>query len=84
METNLKELCSAVEHIARLAGDFIRREREAFTLDRVEQKHAHDYVSDVDKNSERIIVEQLRLLIPDAGFVTEEGLATFGVRSTIG
>ncbi len=78
METNLKELCSAVEHIARLAGDFIRREREAFTLDRVEQKHAHDYVSDVDKNSERIIVEQLRLLIPDAGFVTEEGLATFG------
>ena len=44
METNLKELCNAVEHIARLAGDFIRREREAFTLERVEQKHAHDYV----------------------------------------
>ena len=56
MKTNLKELCIEVERVARLAGDFIRRERETFTLERVEQKHAHDYVSDVDKNSERIIV----------------------------
>lgn len=77
MKTNLKELCIEVERVARLAGDFIRRERETFTLERVEQKHAHDYVSDVDKNSERIIVEQLCRILPDAGFVTEEGSATF-------
>lgn len=71
------DLLHEVERVARKAGEFLRNERENFTPDRVVRKHTHDYVSDVDKNSERIIVEELRQLLPDAGFVTEEGLATF-------
>ena len=65
----------AVCDIARRAGEYIREERKKFSLERVERKHAHDYVSYVDKGSERLIVSALRELLPEAGFITEEGTA---------
>ena len=65
----------SVCEIARRAGAYIREERKKFSLERVERKHAHDYVSYVDKGSEQLIVSALRELLPEAGFVTEEGLA---------
>ena len=65
----------AVCEIAQQAGDYIREERRKFSLERVERKHAHDYVSYVDKGSEQLIVSELRKLLPEAGFITEEGLA---------
>ena len=71
----LEELTQAVCKVARKAGAYIREERSKFSLDRVERKHAHDYVSYVDKGSERLIVSALRELLPKAGFITEEGLA---------
>ena len=61
--------------IARRAGAYIREERSKFSLESVERKHAHDYVSYVDKGSERLIVSALRELLPEAGFITEEGTA---------
>ena len=74
--TDLRELTLSVCAAARQAGAYIRNERKRFSADKVERKHAHDYVSYVDKGSERMIVEALRTLLPDAGFITEEGLAT--------
>ena len=62
--------------VARQAGSYIRSERSRFSVDKVERKHAHDYVSYVDKGSEQMIVGKLRELLPEAGFITEEGLAT--------
>ena len=44
----------------------------------MERKHAHDYVSYVDKGSERLIVSALRELLPEAGFITEEQTAQRG------
>ena len=72
---DLRECTLAVCGIAKRAGEYIRQERTKFTVDSVERKHAHDYVSYVDKGSERLIVEALRELLPQAGFITEEGLA---------
>ena len=72
---NLEEKALSVCEIARRAGSYIREERKKFSLDSVERKHAHDYVSYVDKGSERLIVSALRELLPEAGFITEEGLA---------
>ena len=69
----LEELTRAVCEIAREAGAYIREEREKFSLESVERKHAHDYVSYVDKGSEQRIVSALRKLLPEAGFITEEG-----------
>ena len=74
-EKDLEKYTLAVCEIARQAGAYIREERRKFSLDSVERKHAHDYVSYVDKGSERLIVNALRELLPEAGFITEEGTA---------
>ena len=71
----LEELTKAVCEIAKQAGAYIREERSKFSLASVERKHAHDYVSYVDKGSELRIVSELRELLPEAGFITEEGTA---------
>ena len=72
---NLETLTRLVCDIAREAGSYIRKEREGFSVEKVERKHAHDYVSYVDKGSEQLIVKALRELLPEAGFITEEGTA---------
>ena len=74
-EKDLEKYTLAVCEIARQAGAYIREERRKFSFDSVERKHAHDYVSYVDKGSERLIVSALRELLPEAGFITEEGTA---------
>ena len=70
---DLESLTRSVCQIARQAGAYIREERLKFSVERVERKHAHDYVSYVDKGSEQLIVSALRELLPEAGFITEEG-----------
>ena len=72
---NLEQITRLVCQVAREAGSYIRKERANFSVEKVERKHAHDYVSYVDKGSEQMIVKALRELLPDAGFITEEGSA---------
>ena len=72
---NLEQITRLVCQVAREAGSYIRKERANFSLDKVERKHAHDYVSYVDKGSEQLIVKALREILPEAGFITEEGSA---------
>lgn len=74
---SLEKLTKEVCQVALRAGAYIANERGRFHDEQVERKHAHDYVSYVDKSSERMIVEALHQLLPDAGFITEEGLATY-------
>ena len=73
---NLEQITRLVCDIAREAGSYIKKERANFSVEKVERKHAHDYVSYVDKGSEQMIVSRLRQILPEAGFITEEGLAT--------
>lgn len=72
---NLETITRLVCDIAREAGSYIKKERASFSVDKVERKHAHDYVSYVDKGSEQMLVKALRDLLPEAGFITEEGSA---------
>lgn len=60
----------------RKAGAFIRKERQIFDLERVELKGLNDMVSYVDKLAEQMIVDRLSNLLPEAGFITEEGTST--------
>lgn len=72
----MKDLIELTASVCRLAveiGNFQREERKTFSLERVEKKGVHDYVSYVDKESERRIVEYLTGLLPEAGFIAEEG-----------
>ena len=53
---NLEQLTVEVCRIAQEAGHFLKEERKNFRREAVERKHAHDYVSYVDKESEKRIV----------------------------
>ena len=70
---NLPALTCDVCGIAREAGSFILQERKSFSSKKVEIKGYNDFVSYVDKGAEKIIVEALKKLLPEAGFITEEG-----------
>ncbi len=55
-------------------GAFIQKESERFTPEAIEQKEGfNNLVSYVDKQAEIKLVERLQQLIPQAGFITEEG-----------
>lgn len=65
--------------VCRLAtevGDYLRTERQNIDSLAIETKGVHDYVTQFDKESERRIVARLRELLPDSGFIAEEGTAT--------
>ena len=72
----LEKITEEVRSLALETGDFLRHECMNFHRERVEKKGAHDYVSYVDKESERRIVARLREILPEAGFITEEGSAS--------
>ena len=48
---DLRILTGKVCDVARTAGRFLKEERKSFRREAVEEKHAHDYVSYVDKES---------------------------------
>ena len=74
---NLEFLTSKVCKIAKEGGRFLAQERKTFRKDRVEEKNAHDYVSYVDKETEKLLVARLSQLLPQAGFITEEDTVAF-------
>ncbi|WP_162416460.1 inositol monophosphatase family protein [Cyclobacterium roseum] len=69
----LERITEQVANLARKAGAFIREEGKNFSLEKVEQKGFNDLVSYVDKGAEEIIVKGLSEILPEAGFITEEG-----------
>ncbi|MEX2591642.1 MAG: inositol monophosphatase family protein [Anditalea sp.] len=73
---DLNRILEKTISISKEAGAFIRRERQNFDLSLVEQKGFNDLVSYVDKKAEEMIVDQLHRLLPEAGFITEEGTNT--------
>ena len=71
-----KEICFKVQDIARLAGKFIREEWKKISSSDVELKSVSSLVTYVDINVENRIVASLKNLIPESGFIAEEGTAT--------
>lgn len=74
---NLEHLTGEVCKIAIEGGKYLAEERKTFNRDKVEQKRAHDYVSYVDKEAEKLLVRKLSSLFPEAGFITEENTVQF-------
>jgi len=70
---NYQEITLQVCEIARTTGSFMAKERITFDDSKIEVKGVHDLVSYVDKTAEIRIIEALQSLIPDAGFIAEEG-----------
>ena len=76
MSINLQTLCQDVCNLSKEVGVFIKNEGEKFSFAKVEVKGKNDFVSYVDKTSEKRIVEKLTLLLPEAGFIAEEGTSS--------
>ena len=65
----LENICHKVSLIAKEAGDFIKKEFHSFDKSKIEYKETNNLVSYVDKGAEKIIVESLKTLLPEAGFI---------------
>jgi len=69
---DFKLLCQQVCNIAEQTAEFIRKEAVLLKDSDIESKGLHNYVTYVDKNAEKQIVEALQNLLPEAGFIVEE------------
>jgi len=73
MTLTYQQLTLATCEIARTVGKFMAEERKSFDASMIENKGLHDLVSYVDKASEKQIIEELSKLLPESGFIAEEG-----------
>ena len=70
---DLSVICTEARLLIKDTGQFIRNERNSFSIDKIEKKGRQDFVSYVDKQAEMKLVKGLRNILPEAGFITEEG-----------
>lgn len=70
---NLENIAQNTIEVVKIAGNFIKAEAEKFSITSIEYKAANNLVSYVDKQSEEILVSGLKKVVPEAGFITEEG-----------
>lgn len=73
---NLQQLCQQTIEISKEAGAFIKQEAATFDRSKIEMKGFNDLVSYVDKQTEVLLVNGLKKILPEAGFITEEGTET--------
>ncbi|MCL4857720.1 MAG: inositol monophosphatase, partial [Flavobacteriales bacterium] len=68
---NLENLCKQVNILAKEVGAYIKSQK--IVVADVETKSKNSLVTFVDKTAEAKLVAQLSELIPEAGFIAEEG-----------
>ena len=70
---NLDKTLQSVIGVIKEVGDFLLTEFRSFDRSKVEYKGVNDLVSYVDKEAEQRLIERLGVLLPEAGFIAEEG-----------
>jgi len=69
---NLEQVCLKVVELTKEVLNFLKNEQEDFDRSKIEHKGKNDLVSYVDKQSEIMLVQGLKNILPEAGFITEE------------
>ena len=72
---DLSRILEQVQKLALEVGNYIAEEADHFDHHKVELKGLNDLVSYVDKTAESKLVKGLAGILPEAGFITEEGTA---------
>lgn len=72
----LQELLHDTISLTKQVAAFIKHEQEYFKASAIEYKGLNDLVSFVDKEAERKLVTGLAALLPEAGFIAEEGTSS--------
>lgn len=70
---NLELLTQQTIEIVKQAAAFIQQEAALFSRDKIEYKDLNNLVSYVDKEAEKLLVAGLKIILPEASFITEEG-----------
>lgn len=73
---NLDAIIEQVKEVAIEIGEFIDNEKSVYNTSDKEKKGVHNFVTYVDKESEEKIVSNLAKILPNAGFIAEEGTAS--------
>lgn len=68
----LENICKGVVNTAIIAGDFAYNEITDIVKENIKHKGRKDLVTYVDQMTEKRIVEGLKKIMPDSGFITEE------------
>jgi myo-inositol-1(or 4)-monophosphatase len=76
MTPTYKDLCLFTCDVARSTGKIMAEERKNFDVGKIENKGMHDLVSYVDKESETRIIAALQTILPESGFIAEEGTSS--------
>ncbi|WP_026998051.1 inositol monophosphatase family protein [Flectobacillus major] len=72
---NLEYITSQVALLARQTAIFVKQAASEFKRESIEYKGLNDLVSYVDKQAEERLVAGLSKILPEAGFIAEEGTA---------
>lgn len=72
----LAQIGKRTKELVKEVGGFIREEAAKFDPSKIEEKGLNDLVSYVDKEAEQKLVDGLKIILPQAGFIAEEGTAT--------
>ena len=72
---NLEKITKEIISVSEEAALFIKKELSTFDDSKIEFKDPNNLVSYVDKTAEEILVKGLSKILPEAGFITEEGTA---------
>jgi myo-inositol-1(or 4)-monophosphatase len=70
---DLDKICSELLPSVKLTAEFLMEERKKFNQDSIEYKGLNNLVSYVDKEAEKLLVKACSEVLPEAGFITEEG-----------
>ena len=68
----LIDICAKLCVITKTLGQYMLEEQKKIDLSTVEEKGSIDFVTHVDKEVDRRLVDSLREFLPSAGFISEE------------
>ncbi len=69
---HLESICMNALPVVKEAGMFVAENRRQIPWGEIEKKGDRDFVTSIDKKSERLLVKGLSAILPEAGFFTEE------------
>ncbi len=69
---HIEEICCKAVGIVKEAAVFIKSELGQVKNDQIQEKEKHSLVSYVDIETEKKLVHQLRIILPEADYITEE------------
>ena len=73
---NYSDLTASVIELTKTTGLFLKSMVGKLNEGMIETKGQMDFVTEVDKKSEKLLLDGLALIVPEAGFIAEEGTYT--------